>query len=59
LLPLAVSLPLRFVQRPIHFDSKSLLMAVEVKDEAADSMLPPKLAARQATVAQGGPEKAL
>jgi hypothetical protein len=58
LLALTVCLPLRFVDRSIHFDSKSFLMAVEVEDKAADGMLPTKLAAGQAPVAQGRPEKA-
>jgi hypothetical protein len=58
LLPLDVCLPLRYVDRSIHFDGKSLLMAVEVEDKASDGMLPPKLTAGQAPVAQCRPEKA-
>jgi hypothetical protein len=50
-LPLAVSLPLRFVDWPINLDGKSLLMAIEVEHEAAYGMLPPELTARQGTVA--------
>jgi len=58
LLPLGVCLPLRIVDRSIHFDGKSLLMAVKVEDKVADGMLPTKLSAGQAPVAQGRPEKA-
>jgi hypothetical protein len=45
------------MDRSIHFDSKSFLMAVEVKNKAADGMLPTKLSAGEAPVAQGRPEK--
>jgi hypothetical protein len=58
LLALAVCLPLRLVDRSIHFGGKSFLLAVEVEDEAANGMLPTKLAAGQASVSQGRPEKA-